>query len=99
MRKASTPLLLALVPLLGACAYLGGSGGTDGTQTRFGSLTSCEPVNWVWLERDSRSLPPAEQEQVDRLLTEARGYYSDGNRSHCIIALQKAESLVLSRQS
>lgn len=98
MRKAAFPLLVALGPLLGACAGANPPVGIDGKPTRYASLTSCEPTNWVWLERDSRSLPPNDRERVDQLLTEARNSYSDGDRGHCIIALQKAESIVPPRQ-
>lgn len=100
MRKAFLTPLLVLLPLIGACTYAGGQPtGPDGLPTRFGALTSCEPANWVGLEQDSRSLPPAERERVDMLLNDARGYYSDGDRGHCIIALQKVESLIRSGRS
>ncbi|UEM02819.1 hypothetical protein JL101_023035 [Skermanella rosea] len=88
----------AVLVLLSACAQEN-SVQTSATRnaeppSRFQSIGSCEPTAWVGLDQDARSLPPADRQQVMRLLQEAQSYHAESNRGQCIITLQNAERIV-----
>lgn len=87
------PAILSATILLAACAQ-GGSSMTSASGTRFGSTASCQPTNWISLERQARSLPSDRRQQFDLLMNRARNAYSDFDRAECMVMLQQAERLV-----